>query len=409
MDFKTIHVLDLEPIALTSEWETFKEKLVSQYGADALHGMSNPQTKIMSSRSNNLIETLYFAFQYHLGIRITPSIIWLQILHGIGNHINNEPEKWRSHCVSHTEKIKLIVRDDSLIPGKDDNQWGLVVEKFVEQMNNYISMPLRDNFQIAFSEETYEEKVAFSSSLMSTMQHYFKFECQTLCGIPKIEIAGTPEDWQKIIEKAEVLTQYFEMQQWGSKLLPILNGIKGSLIDPGFPSINFWRSIYKHDSMSGGPYINGWIIHLFPYLKTLDSNSKTVLEINTKLLVNYEKENLPNVLQFFDTSEITMEAFPSGITIVPVDWKYLGKEFKLILEAGFMGVMEVDKNILSPFIGWCIRDEIYNKPKKESNGPDWDNLQGFSESGNNLKTNTLLTKPIKFNFLKIIKKSLGFK
>ena len=61
----------------------------------------------------------------------------------------------------------------------------------------------------------------YALTLMDTMKSYFKFEVYTMCGIPKVKLIGSREDWARLIKKVKKLAE-FELEWWISSLIPIL-------------------------------------------------------------------------------------------------------------------------------------------------------------------------------------------
>jgi hypothetical protein len=50
-------------------------------------------------------------------------------------------------------------------------------------------------------------------------------------------------------------------------------------------------------------------------------------------------------------------AFPSGLSIAPFIWKYLGRELPMEFVAGFVAVSQDPATLgVHPAIGWAVRD-----------------------------------------------------
>ena len=45
------------------------------------------------------------------------------------------------------------------------------------------------------------------------MKAYFNYEAVITCGIPKVFLEGTPDDWQRVIDGAQFLRRY-ELDWW---------------------------------------------------------------------------------------------------------------------------------------------------------------------------------------------------
>lgn len=101
------------------------------------------------------------------------------------------------------------------------------------------------------------------------MQMYFDYEVFTECGIPKVRMIGTSEDWKKLREKVAGIAK-FGLDWWIDKLMPIIDKFVSVAVH-GESDSNFWNSIGKvvDSGMSGEcDRLSGWIINFFPYLSS---------------------------------------------------------------------------------------------------------------------------------------------
>ncbi len=65
-----------------------------------------------------------------------------------------------------------------------------------------------------FSTSGKQEIAIMNVTLMDAMKHYFKYFCTAVgCGIPKVKLMGTLEDWEEIRKRAEKIEQY-ELEWW---------------------------------------------------------------------------------------------------------------------------------------------------------------------------------------------------
>ena len=102
------------------------------------------------------------------------------------------------------------------------------------------------------------------------MQHFFSFKCKTDCGIKKVNLEGKLQDWQKLREQAEKLTEY-GLEWWIPHVVEILDKfIETYQADqPSEDLKDFWKHIFKYYYGGGSgvnPSVDGWIINLIPYI-----------------------------------------------------------------------------------------------------------------------------------------------
>lgn len=343
MNITKISLRNLPEVKDDVHWSSYRDILLKKYEPRQLHGNSRQKCVIYDSECNNFVGSMHFAFKYHRPFRISPSAVWLQILHGIGLAINRSSASMRGMCVKHDGKVLLNINDNSLKRGNEDNNWDGVIDGWVNKISINLIDGLSDKFFLNLSDSGRVERAAFGVAIMYSFKEYFDYQATTLCGIPSIEIAGTINDWKEIQEKAILLTTYFGLEEWRDALIPVLRKIESG--SAGEIDIEFWDNMYKYKSASGGDVITGWVVNLFPFLE------------NSVDYMNLERKEQVKNWSFVDKKKpVHLGNFPNGITVVPVIWKYFWMTYNMTLEAGFVGVGKFDDGVISPSIGWSIRD-----------------------------------------------------
>ena len=89
---------------------------------------------------------------------------------------------------------------------------------------------------------------------------YFSYKIYFCCGIPKVTLEGTLEDWTKLQEKVIKLRQLnLDMDFWLDRLDPVIC----KLIETynGEVDEDFWSKIVSSESLGSGGEIavSGWI------------------------------------------------------------------------------------------------------------------------------------------------------
>lgn len=325
-----------------------------------IEASSDPGGSLVAAWYHPGVVALHRAFNDHRPLVLSPDIIWMFVAQGAGHHIRENAEEVRQHFVRHAGKICLRVQRDEFVRGSADNAWPAVVEDLGSQIRTHIGDTVHDLFLPVFSTTGPVERIAAGIVLLDTMQSYFEYEFVTLCGIPQIVLEGTPEDWQRVAEGARELSR-FGLAWWTEPLLPILDEFVAA--SRGRANVRFWESIYKLDQSSGGPYITGWILALFPYLRGGEGNSG--LERNPWLVAGgKELQQLlyaPERLKPWGCP--TIERFPSGLARAPFRWNYYDEVFAMELLGGFVGIRQ-DKRTLAvrPEIGWAVHEPAAREP-----------------------------------------------
>ena len=112
---------------------------------------------------------------------------------------------------------------------------------------------------------------------MASMKHYFDYHVGCVgCGIPKVYLEGTLEDWEKLLIKVKSLEKY-ELKWWTDNLQKVINKIietKKGNVDVIFWKYFIFSSIRQYveygpsgigKKLSNQKYIGGWILYFFPY------------------------------------------------------------------------------------------------------------------------------------------------
>ena len=290
-----------------------------------------------------LIAALQGAFTSHRPLTLSPDIIWLTITQGLAIHINQNAERLRHRFVSHDGKLTIKIRRDDFIKGSPENPWPEVFSAFSEKIRDHIG-DAYDLIVADFSTTGAVERAAYEVVLLDSMQSYFQYELQTLCGIPSITLEGTVEDWQSITSRAERLSE-FGLDWWIDPLVPILNRFieaAAGNVDQGF-----WDSIYKfHGSDgSGSPTVSGWVATLFPYLQGWEENY-----IRNRWVKTTSSREGPSP-----------EDFPKTASKAPFKWEIRTPRVQAVYDMEFIGgligvAQQADTLRLRPEIGWAVRE-----------------------------------------------------
>jgi hypothetical protein len=305
-----------------------------------------------------LVQAVHLAFSQHRPLILSPDCIWLTIVQGFGHHINENAEALRDRMVRHSGKKKLEVKTDSLAP----SLWPGLISQFSAQIRENSDPVLHETLVCEFSTTTPNIKTAYEVALMDTYQRYFDYEMMCLCGIPKITVKGTAEDWQRIRERIEVLATY-DLGWWTSRLEPILDQFVATA--KGNADHSFWQAIYKPQKAYAAELASGWIADLFPYLFGAPPASRPMgsglcagaaARRNHVLSTPREDWLLPVPSSPMAGNGVKLQNFPSGLSRAPVKLTLPDRaQMQLELLGGFLGVAQgVEDNALAPVVSWAV-------------------------------------------------------
>ena len=170
---------------------------------------------------NSFFCGMYQAYADHRPFVLSPDMIWLLINQGFAQHVNANHESLRKYFVNFSGKESLIVQSHKKL--KDPSLlWEEIFPQFTEQIRKEVGGHLVETLTCNFSTTTSLEKTVSEITIMETVKSYFEFiTIMIVCGIPEITLEGTPQDWEKVLNKARGLKEY-KLEWWISQLEPLL-------------------------------------------------------------------------------------------------------------------------------------------------------------------------------------------
>lgn len=314
---------------------------------------SDDEVQKFKECANKFIIALELAFAKHKAFVISPDMLWLIILQGFSNHVNINAEELQDKFVSHNGKLRIDVRDDTFIKGLFKNNWKGIFANFSKKIETQTKSAVIDLLIPTFTTTSYIEKFAFRVATLKSMSQYFEYHFSTMCGIPKIIIEGEKDDWLMILNRLKSLRKY-DLDFWIDKIEPSVKKIidvYDSKIDK-----SFWNSILKIHNVSGGPFIDGWIVDFFPYIYSCKRLKKNEYSF-------FSKKEGKNVW----AKGFKRDAFPAGESILPFYWHYYFKTYNMEAVAGFVGARYLESNhAIKPEINCIIKYENLNQKQKNT-------------------------------------------
>lgn len=165
-----------------------------------------------------LYHSIKYAYEKHKGLVLSPDMIWLAISQGFARYVNAHPEELRYQLVNHEGQMDLVVQS-----GQDATKdWERTVNEFAKEIAKYTKGDIAQILTADFTTTTLAERVASQITLMESVKTYFEYiRMRISCGIPQITLTGTPEDWQKVLDKTRKLN-VSGLEKWTKSLEPIL-------------------------------------------------------------------------------------------------------------------------------------------------------------------------------------------
>jgi len=357
--------------------------------------------QVIVNGSHGFVNAVYHAFNNHIPLAFGPDHIWNLIIHGVSKHIENNAEQLRDKFVDFDGKETLTIRRDNFVKGSPANDWAGCFSEWSEQITGFIGEENRDNLVSKFSTTGSLETALGELALMDCMKSYFEFRCCTCCGISKVKLYGTEEDWAILRAKTQGLREY-GLGWWIDVLDPVLENIlktyRGQPVNE-----KFWYTIYKRWSTGGSgatSYVTGWITHFFPYLEKRKRTKFSTLEE----LYQDAAKTKPNTWGHYGScrlQSIDIYDVPNGVASTPFTWDYNGALFDMQFYGGF-AACEMDGEFIRPVLAWAVgqSDDAKTKSLIRKNGEvaSWspENVyEWFKESSDNEEVLKFAAKALK--------------
>lgn len=278
---------------------------------------------------------VHVAFDEHRPLELSPDAIWLCIAQGFATHVRLHAEELRHHFVPFQGRASLSVYRPDFEKGSLDNDWPGVFSEFSHQVRD-LAGPLHGLVVSDFSTTDAIARSASEVVLLEAASPYARFKVYSGCGIPSLSLTGTLDDWRNVRHRAARLAPY-AAEWWVEALLPVLDQFVAAM--EGRVDHTFWSSFYKLRSVSGGPFITGWINVLLPYV-VLDEDPQ-----RNQAVEGWSKGSGP-----------LPQELPTGLAAAPLLWRFPDREYAMNLLGGFVGVGQDPTSLtVRPEIGWAVQ------------------------------------------------------
>lgn len=317
---------------------------------------------LFGKRVHPLIACVHRAFAEHRPLSLSPDHIWLTIARGFADHVDEHAEALRARVVRHEGRARVAVAVTER-PGSAA-QWAAAVDAFAAGIAAHTGPGLVRMLGCEFSTTTTVERVASRVVTMAAFKKYFDYRLVCICGIPRITLEGTVDDWREIRRRVDVVAEY-DLQWWAAALRPVCDALVETAA--GRPDPEFWRSIYKPAEAYGGDVATGWLMRLFPYHHGVDGDVRrshifdddglaplepAVPKLLDRLLRRAPAQN-PWICTGVDPS------LPAaGLSVAPVVLEHTSGpsvvEEGVRLYAGFCGFRQLPDGALRPEVAWGV-------------------------------------------------------
>lgn len=287
--------------------------------------------------TNMVLSAADACFQAHIPFGLRPEVLWNMVLASVAAEVKSSPDTYRHMFTTSPDQDIIMVRHDSLRLGNPygwDQAIGMFRAPLVERVpGDLVSRCLPD-----FSTAGIPEGLANLVTFMDAASPFYSYEVRTRCGIPDVALFGTAEDWTVLQTRTRDLLDLFpRLAAWSTEIHVVLDKIqKTAAGEP--PDLDFWNSIFKRNSMSGGDCLTGWLTVFFAFL--LDKGGNLVPRTNFKW-------------DHGAWGGINPAGFPGSMSVVDFVWDYFGTRLDMQFLGGTLTTEDIG-GFLTPRLGWAV-------------------------------------------------------
>ncbi|MET7287003.1 DUF4419 domain-containing protein [Streptomyces sp. NPDC005573] len=257
-------------------------------------------------------------------------MLWYAVVHEVAVHVRLNSAVYAGVFTETPGHRQTISIRDGLIAPDWERMAGLVEPPLRARVGDEVA----DLFLPAFSTTTPADAAAALVALMDVVSPYYRFRWISLCGIPRIRLEGTGRDWRLLAGRVRDLAEWFEdLGPWFAALCPVLETISATASGWGVDQ-DFWRSLYKWESRSGGDTVTGWITAFFAH--------------------EYGDDG-PVPKRSFGPGRADCDTFPSHVSSVPFQWETPDSTRAMAFLGGVLGI-ERDGEWIRPRLGHAVAE-----------------------------------------------------
>ena len=317
-------------------------------GEQILTSNDEPQLLLRPQQPNALVATLIMAYNNHIPVAIRPDDVWLTIMSNFSHYVSTHSEQMQSKFVGFQGQKELIVTqstganvDLANLPRK---QWEDMIDQFSKLIDEEVGKDIVDWAVPNFTTTTNDDRVAGRMALMDAVSGYFAYTSILACGLPKVTLEGSLDDWKKVRSRAERLKSFGgDLEKWAVLLAPVLDEFIASY--QGKVNHDFWERMATSERLGSGSQQgkSGWILVFSPF------NLRGEYRLNTaeKVAKSHSYGNVMNG-EFITTM--------NKVDIKVIQRRASGDVVSNIKLLGGPAMVEYrsDQNQLRTFIGWAI-------------------------------------------------------
>jgi hypothetical protein len=215
----------------------------------------------------------------HLGVVISPDIIWYTLLCEVAIMVKAQPGNFRSLFTTSDKIENIMVPSGDMVVMPLDTLSAALKERVPTDTASFFP---------EFSTRTPRSFHAFQAAFCDICSPYYNY-MMYCCDIPMVDVRGTLDDWKNLSDKWEGLAKIIGVSDWTAKVSDVLCALVMHFNDKAF-----WKKIFLLERCGSGHQteVSGWFSDFFrtqPRVRYAENFSPHVSLVKYKQL-NTNKE-----------------------------------------------------------------------------------------------------------------------
>lgn len=352
-------------------YTTFKEYVTNNSKimntGDKIVFASEKNNTFESPLDHGLLGTIFTAYSKHVPLTLKPDNLLVAIQVAFGRYVCDHSEELKHLFVDHEGRKELEVLSASgAFEDTTDVFLSGLIDSMKEKMSKNVKNDLVEWFSPKFTTTTKLDDVISTITLMNSMKEYFAYKMTLGCGLSKVTLEGTVDDWIRLVEKAKHLYTFKNntLSKWADLLVPVLQ----QFVEARRGNVNedFWQRICTSERRGSGSQqtYRGWFLVFAPF----DDESNYMLR-------NKSSVDLDHIYGKVDDNDI-VDCYVN----VPVKINSNGTIYNTTFNASMtMTHYDEENNMLRPNANWCLivnsdityEDIIDHLEDKKIKTPSW--------------------------------------
>lgn len=233
---------------------------------EKLEPVIGPDKEVNFDKDWGLFSAVLACYNNHWVLKTGPEDWWTVVCRRIAAALDDhgEVEAVRKFFVSHEGQKQISV---NVGPTLSNIDYSWLFNQFSSEIRRNIQTPgYVDLMEADFSTTSPEQKIISQIMLMSSVKKYFAFGMHTACGVPGVEMKGSEQDWEMLVNKLNNLEtqlrpilEHLNLNAWflSTKLIfnNLLKTYKGQPDKDWWGHILCWNQTYGSGASS---WFSGW-------------------------------------------------------------------------------------------------------------------------------------------------------